>query len=500
MVNDGQFCVGGVTLSRLIGTVAANSNHPHRGRRKFLESIALVGVAAAVPSGSVRAQRRTTINDVTRLNPVSVAQEFRPAAVDEVQHAVRAWSGGVSIGGGRFSMGGQIAAPDSLHLDMRGLSRIVSYSPGNRVIRVQAGATWRAIQDHIDPHGQSVKIMQSYSNFTVGGSVSVNCHGRYVGHGALVNSVRALQLVMADGEVLEASREHNAELFRAAVGGYGGIGIVTEVELDLESNSRMERVVGSVSLRDYPDWFRQEVLGDASVILHNADLTPPNFDVPVAISWVRTEKPVTEPRRLVPRGLRYAREQSVIWAVSELPGGSAMRGAVESSVLSKPAIVWRNFEASMDSALLEPRTRAISTYVLQEYFIPVESFAPFVAQMTSILRRHRTGALNISIRHAPADATSMLAWAPVEVFCFVLYYKQRVTEAASRAVELWTRELVDAALRNGGRYYLPYRLQATRDQFERAYPEAAQFAALKRMVDPGNRLRNLLWDRYLDTG
>jgi FAD/FMN-containing dehydrogenase len=117
--------------------------------------------------------------------------------------------------------------------------------------------------------------------------------------------------------------------------------------------------------------------------------------------------------------------------------------------------------------------------------------------MAAILRTRRSGALNVSIRHAPADTTSMLPWAPVEVFCFVLYYKQRVTASASRVVEAWTRELVEAALRNGGRYYLPYRLHATQDQFARAYPEASRFAALKKKVDPRNRLRNLLWDRYL---
>ena len=59
------------------------------------------------------------------------------------------------------------------------------------------------------------------------------------------------------------------------------------------------------------------------------------------------------------------------------------------------------------------------------------------------------------------------------------------------------RELIDAALRHGGRYYLPYRLDATREQFARAYPEAAAFAALKKCIDPANRFRNLLWDRYL---
>jgi FAD/FMN-containing dehydrogenase len=117
--------------------------------------------------------------------------------------------------------------------------------------------------------------------------------------------------------------------------------------------------------------------------------------------------------------------------------------------------------------------------------------------MAGILKAHRVNALNVSIRHSPADKTSLLAWAPHEVFAFVLYYKQRSTKAASAEVRVWTRELIDAALENGGRYYLPYRLDATREQFRRAYPEAAEFSALKARVDPDKRFRNLLWDAYL---
>ena len=79
----------------------------------------------------------------------------------------------------------------------------------------------------------------------------------------------------------------------------------------------------------------------------------------------------------------------------------------------------------------------------------------------------------------------------------MLYYKQRTGRSAGEAAGAWTRELVEAALANGGRYYLPYRLDATRAQFERAYPEAQAFVALKARVDPDRRFRNLLWDGYL---
>lgn len=188
---------------------------------------------------------------------------------------------------------------------------------------------------------------------------------------------------------------------------------------------------------------------------------------------------------------------NAIWAVTELPGGSLVRDKIERKVLAEPAVAWRNYEASMDTASLEPRTRAVSTYLLQEYFIPTAQFAPFAREMARILQNHRVEALNVSIRHSPADATALLTWAPVEVFSFVLYYKQRTTKAASAAVAVWTREVLDTVLRHGGRYYLPYRLDATPQQFTRAYPEASAFRVIKKRVDPANRMRNLLWDRYL---
>ena len=80
----------------------------------------------------------------------------------------------------------------------------------------------------------------------------------------------------------------------------------------------------------------------------------------------------------------------------------------------------------------------------------------------------------------------------------MIYYKQGVTPGAQNAVGVWTRELIDAALATGGTYYLPYQLHATTAQFRRAYPRAEEIFALKRRLDPDNRFRNKLWDRYYD--
>lgn len=142
--------------------------------------------------------------------------------------------------------------------------------------------TWRVLLDQIDPHDLSVSIMQSYSNFTVGGSASVNCHGRYVGKGALVHAIRALQMVTADGRVLELSRSQEPDLFSAVIGGFGGLGVITGVELALSANTPLQRRVERVALADYPDWFERHVAMDADVVMHNADLIPPDFDASIA--------------------------------------------------------------------------------------------------------------------------------------------------------------------------------------------------------------------------
>lgn len=441
------------------------------------------------------------VNDVTRLNPIWVNRVLTPRTTNEIRQALTLWSGPVSIGGARYSMGGQIAAEDSLHLDMRQFNQVIRYSPENRVVRVQTGIRWRDLQSVIDPHDLSVKIMQSYANFTVGGALSVNAHGRYVGAGPVSNSVRALQLVLADGSVVEASRTANADLFQAAIGSYGALGVITEVELDLVPNVSMERQVHRMPVADYPTFFKAQIRGNEQAILHNADLAPPYFDQATAITWRTTEKELTVADRLVAPGQSYKLDQTLMWGVARLPGGPLIRKDIVDPLryLSHP-VVRRNYEASRDVASLGPLATQDSTYALQEYFVPVAHFNAFVEHMAGILQTHNVNAVNISIRHSPPAPDSCLSWAREEVFSFVLYYWQQVSAADREKVGTWTRELIDAALSLGGTYYLPYQLHATRTQFARAYPNAQRLFALKAQFDPDNRFRNKLWDKYYGAG
>ena len=437
------------------------------------------------------------VNDVTGLNPVPVWAVVTPRSEQDVVDAMRRTDGPVSVGGGRFSMGGQIASPQSLHLDMRQMNQILAFSPTEKTIRVQAGIRWCDIQRFIDPHDLSVKIMQTYANFSVGGSLSVNVHGRYMGLGPLVLSVRSLRVALADGSMHQASRTENEELFFGVVGGYGALGVITEAELELADNVRVERVNRKMGAKEYLAHFRAQIRGEKGAVFHNADLYPPEYERVRSVTWRQTERPVTEQRRLHEHGDNYPLHRYFVWAITETPLGKWRREyLIDPLVFLRKKVHWRNFEASYDVAELEPASREKTTYVLQEYFCPVDRFEEFVPQVAEILQRHRVNAINISVRHANADPGTLLAWAKGETFAFVLYYKQRTRDNAKQRVAVWTRELIDAATRVGGGYYLPYQPHATPEQFHAAYPRASELFALKARLDPDFRFRNVLWDTY----
>src|SRR6478752_4563801 len=79
------------------------------------------------------------VNEVTRLYPVTMERVVAPHTIDDIANAVRASAGPVSIGGGRYSMGGQTAVPDGVQIDMRSYHGVISLDTAARVVVVKAG-------------------------------------------------------------------------------------------------------------------------------------------------------------------------------------------------------------------------------------------------------------------------------------------------------------------------------------------------------------------------
>lgn len=436
------------------------------------------------------------VDDITQNNPITVKKVITPTSHEEIMQNIRATDLPLSISGGRFSMGGQTASVGSLHIDMRKMNQIIEFSATEKYIKVQAGIRWCDIQRFINQFGLAIKIMQTYANFTVGGSLSVNVHGRYIGDGPLILSVRDITLILASGEMIEASPQHNANYFYAAIGGYGGIGIISAATFMLVANDNLERKNKRLAVGDYRQYFMDNIRNNPAAVMHNGDIYPPHYKKVNAVTWYKSDSQDAPPKLQKIKKIRLS-YRYLLWAISETPLGKWRREHILDRL-----IFWgkkmhsRNYEAGYDVAELAPIVTKHKFWELQEYFVPVANFDKFVGKISEILQRYRVNALNISIRHANHDSGSYLAWAPNEVFAFVLYFKQYYGEIEQNKIAIWTRELIDAVIECGGSYYLPYQIFATYEQFTQAYPRAKEFMAFKQTVDPTYRLRNKLWDTY----
>ncbi len=437
------------------------------------------------------------VNDITQLNPIKVNAIIRPTTTEEIVNAVKSNPGPISIGGGRYSMGGQTATENALQIDMRAFNRVLFFSKKDKEITVQTGITWRKLQEYIDTANLAVKIMQSYSNFTVGGALSVNAHGRYVGQGPIILSVKRIKVVLANGDVVEASPFENSNLFYGAIGGYGGLGVITEATLFLTDNCKVERLDTLMQTDEYKQYFFEKIRNDSLIIFHNADMYPNRYNKIRAVSYRVTRKALTVPYRIKPLQKSYSFNRFMYSIISESPSGKWIREhIVDPIIYAGKTVEWRNYEAGSNVEELEPKSRKRSTYVLEEYFVPVDSFKSFYPSMVTILKKNKVNVINISIRSAKQDPGSLLAWARTAEFSFVIYYKQGTRAVDKEKVKNWTRQLIDEVIKNNGAYYLPYQIHATPDQFARAYPNAPKFFQLKKQLDPTNKFRNKLWDAY----
>ena len=142
---------------------------------------------------------------------------------------------------------------------------------------------------------------------------------------------------------------------------------------------------------------------------------------------------------------------------------------------------------------------ADSTDILHEYFVPPESFDAFVDQLRVIILKHKGDLLNVTVRDVLRDDDTFLRYADRDMFALVMLFNQPRTAAGDASMEAMTRELIDAALGLGGRYYLPYRLHATNDQLRKAYPQISRSFELKRRYDPHETFQNSFYLRYAVT-
>ncbi|HEX6434783.1 MAG TPA: FAD-binding oxidoreductase [Gemmatimonadales bacterium] len=456
----------------------------------------------------LRRKDRLLATDVARLYPERVAgisfvrrlEQLRAVLQDARNRKLK-----VSISGSRHSQGGHTYTAGGVVLDMRGFNRILAVDPRAMTLTVESGATWDEVQRALAPRGLAVKVMQSSNIFTVGGTLSANAHGRDLDVMQVVDVVRRFRLLLADGRVVEVSRTVNPELFSLVIGGYGLYGIILDVTLRVTRDELYEQRSVSMNYTEFPQHFAM-IKSDTGVALMLArpsiEPHPDRFlrEI-VVVTWRRAAKDqkgdfaLTEEAHVWRDRLFFGLSREYDWA-------KTLRWKLQKRVelgAGKARLVSRNNAMRPPLApleLLDYHSR-YDTDIIQEYYVPVESFVPFMNRFRQILLDGRMNVLSSTVRYVAPNAAPVLAYAAKKPsFAIIQMSNVELSPEGQARAERVTRQLVDAALDFGGTYYLTYQLYPTPEQLHRAYPNARRAFARKLFYDPGELFSNRFYQKY----
>ncbi len=112
-----------------------------------------------------------------------------------------------------------------------------------KTVTVGAGVRYGTLAPYIDERGFALHNLASLPHITVAGAVATATHGSGVTNGNLSTAVSALEIVTAEGELLQLSRVKDGDRFLAAVVNLGALGVVTKVTLDVQPTYHVRQVV-----------------------------------------------------------------------------------------------------------------------------------------------------------------------------------------------------------------------------------------------------------------
>lgn len=163
-----------------------------------------------------------------------------PGTVDEVRAAVRS-ARKLRALGARHSFS---AIADSTH-EQISLERLteMTLNESARKVTVGGGVTYAQLAPWLDAKGYALHNLASLPGVTVAGACATATHGSGLHNGNLATAVAAVELVTADGELIELERERDGQQFLGAVVGLGAMGVVTRTTLDVQPTYKVAQSV-----------------------------------------------------------------------------------------------------------------------------------------------------------------------------------------------------------------------------------------------------------------
>lgn len=398
-------------------------------------------------------------NDVhSRLNPTRHARIERTRSAVEVAAVLhRAARSGqrVAVAGAQHAMGGQQFAEGGWLLDTSALDGVVDFDRNRGLVRCGAGARWPALQRFLagrrSPSGDGWALRQKQTgadDFSLGGAVAANIHGRGLDLRPFVDDVEAFTLVTPDGAVQHVDRSSAPETFALVVGGYGMFGVVTDVTLRLAPRRILTRRVTLIRRAELHAAFEQARADGAQYGDFQFAIDPDSrdfLDLGVFSVYVPADGVADASRQL---SAEHWRE---LLALAHTDKGAAFRryadfylstdGQRYGSDDHQFGVYLDGYHDAIDGCLGHRGSELIT-----ELYVPPASIDALLAVLAEDFRRHRTDVIYGTVRRIRAECETRLRWARRDWACVVLNVHVRHDADGRRRVRADMQRCIDRAL------------------------------------------------------
>jgi len=188
-----------------------------------------------------------------------------PKSLEEVQQLVKKYSK-LKVLGTRHCFN-TIADSKYNFISLREMKKIVSLDANAKTVTVEGEIKYGELCPWLNDKGFALHNLASLPHISVAGAITTATHGSGVRNKNLCGPVEALEIVTADGDVINFSKK-DGEKFYAAVVGLGAIGVITKVTLNIQSAFMMRQwVYTKMPLQQMKEHFDEIVSSGYSVSL-----------------------------------------------------------------------------------------------------------------------------------------------------------------------------------------------------------------------------------------
>jgi len=210
-----------------------------KGRETAVDALTAAFGNRVVTALAVRRQHGNTFTWIENQPPDAVVY---PQTTDDVQRIVRICAEhGMPIipFGVGSSLEGHVNAPQGgVSIDFRDMNRLVKVHAEDLDCVVEPGITRKALNEQLRDSGLFFPIDPG-ADASLGGMAATRCSGtNAVRYGTMKDNVLAMQVVLANGEVIDTARRAKKtsagyDLTRLMVGSEGTLGVITQLTLKL---------------------------------------------------------------------------------------------------------------------------------------------------------------------------------------------------------------------------------------------------------------------------